>query len=113
MTSVADRPVEVRKGSPDRGTRIPEDWKRSPADIAWQRAEGIPDNFARVATGSFRDYFRSAVGPRARKLNWSMAWKVWMRRDWYGMPLYKRQQWIEQAESAAAPARHVPEALAR
>lgn len=96
------------------GTRLPEDWKRSPADIAWQHAEGIPDEFARPHTANFKDHFLSSTSPRARKLDWSRAWKVWIRTEWLRLPIYKREQYVERARVAVAPpAARVPESLAR
>lgn len=64
-----------------RGHRLPEDWKPSESDIAWQRSEGITDEAARRSTEKFRDHWRAASGQNSRKLDWSAAWKNWLRND--------------------------------
>lgn len=67
-----------------RGTRLPDDWLRSDDDKKWQADHGIPDEFAREATASFRDHFKAAPGQKGVKLDWSATWRNWMRRDWRG-----------------------------
>lgn len=117
LDTVPEGKAPARRRS--RGTRLPEDWKRSAADVAWQKHEGIPDAFARQATENFKDFFLTSTSPRAWKLNWSQAWKVWMRTEWYSRCTERRrQEWLAiQAErDAQATGRqrgHVPEALAR
>lgn len=64
------------------GTRLPDDWLRSPGDRAWQAEHGIPDEFAREATAEFKDHFRAATGRSATKRDWSAAWRNWQRRAW-------------------------------
>lgn len=70
-----------------RGTRIPSDWRRSPADAEWQMAEGIPDSFARQHTAEFRDYWVAKPGAGGVKLDWSATWRNWMRRAWRERPV--------------------------
>ena len=62
-----------------RGRRIPEDWQPSAADIAWQRDQAITDAQARRETEKFRDHFLASSGGNAVKLDWSLAWKNWIR----------------------------------
>ena len=62
----------------DRATRLPDDWAPSPALIDWTRANA-PD----VQDGEvdrFRDYWHSAAGAKARKVNWDAVWRNWARR---------------------------------
>lgn len=78
-----DKSSKRTKGAPaSRGSRLPENWMRSPADIEWQHTEGIPDEFARVVTGEFKDYWLGAAGRNASKVNWSRAWRTWISREW-------------------------------
>lgn len=63
-----------------RGKRITEQWKPTEADIAWQRGENITDAQARRETEKFVSYFLAAPSPNGVKLDWSQAWKNWIRR---------------------------------
>lgn len=65
-----------------RGTRLTAEWRRTPADVAWQTKQGIPDEFARPVTLEFVAYWTSVTGARAMKLDWSATWKGWMTREW-------------------------------
>lgn len=121
MTSIA-QPLDNQPAGKARrarqGTRLPEDWRRTDADIAWQRGMGIPDEFARPHTANFKDHFLASTSPRAWKLDWSRAWKVWMRTEWMRQPLYKREHYrqafeAEQARRAGQLPVRVPEALVR
>lgn len=64
------------------GTRLSADWLRTTADREWQAGQAIPDEFAREATAEFKDHFLAAAGRNATKLDWSAAWRNWMRRAW-------------------------------
>lgn len=72
--------TENTGGARKRAARIPEDWSPSAADIEWQRQEGIDDQRARRETEKFVDHWRSAGGQNSRKLDWSLAWRNWLRR---------------------------------
>lgn len=117
LDTVPEGKAPARRRS--RGTRLPEDWKRSAADVAWQKHEGIPDAFARISTANFCDYWHSKPGAAGEKLDWSATWKRWMRTDWYERCTQRRrQEWlgIQAERDAQATGRqrgHVPEALAR
>lgn len=67
-------------GPRKRGARLPENWKPTEADIAWQRNERITDTAARRETSKFRDHFAAASGTTSVKLDWSAAWRNWIRR---------------------------------
>lgn len=64
-----------------RGTRLSTDWAPSAADVAWQRGEGISDDWAQRETENFRDYWLSKAGAAARKIDWSRTWKKWIRTE--------------------------------
>ncbi len=72
-----------------RGTRLPEDWRPSDDLLAWFLDELVdgkrwsaPSREAlRREHAIFADYWWSAAGPKANKVDWSRAWKVWMRKS--------------------------------
>jgi hypothetical protein len=61
-----------------RGTRIPDNFKPSKADIAWQRVQGISDEMARRETEKFINHYQSVTGQNAVRLSWSKTWRNWM-----------------------------------
>ena len=73
---------EDRRGKPaaSRGTRIDPNWQPSPADRAVARAEGFADPEIDREALQFRDYWLSASGSNAVKLDWSATWRNWVRR---------------------------------
>lgn len=62
------------------GHRLPEDWLPTEGDIAWQREQGVSDETARYETDKFKDHFCAKPGASGRKLDWSRAWKNWIRK---------------------------------
>ena len=62
----------------DRATRLPDDWAPSPALIDWTRANAPDVQDSEV--DRFRDYWHSAAGAKARKVNWDAVWRNWARR---------------------------------
>jgi hypothetical protein len=64
------------------GHRIPEDWWPSDSDRDWFRencpnlvGEGTP------LTQEFVGYWQTKPGKDGRKLDWSLTWQTWMRRE--------------------------------
>lgn len=116
MTSLAHspdttaEPARKRRSPAEHGTRLPEGWRRSEADIAWQRRENIPDSFARLSTQRFRNYWLSVPGSRGKKLNWSRTWQNWVLGDWMGLTDFRREEW-RQADRQRPNLQVVPEAL--
>lgn len=64
-------------GQPKRRTRLPDGWKPTEADIAWQRDKGISDATARHEFEIFRDHWK---GNGETKADWSATWRNWLRR---------------------------------
>lgn len=83
-------------------TPIPADWRRSDADVAWQAAEKIPNDFARPVTAEFVNYWTDRTDARGKKstAGWSRTWRTWVSREWGSSrgATYRR-------EHAAAPVR--------
>lgn len=64
------------------GHRLPPDWQPSVEAVAWAAGEGFPDTTSETA--KFCDYWHAEAGQRARKTDWNLAWKVWMRKAFGG-----------------------------
>lgn len=60
---------------PKRGTRLPDDWEPSDADVAVARAEGLTDEEIFRAAREFRNFWTSRAGSAATKLSWSRTWE--------------------------------------
>lgn len=58
-----------------RGTRLPDDWEPSDADVAVARAEGLTDEEIFRAAREFRNFWTSRAGSAATKLSWSRTWE--------------------------------------
>ncbi|WP_374634024.1 YdaU family protein [Ferrovibrio sp.] len=72
-----DRPPHDQRGS-----RLPDGWQPSAEARAWAAGEGFPDTTSETA--KFCDYWHAEAGQRARKTDWNLAWKVWMRKAFGG-----------------------------
>lgn len=64
---------------PQRGTRIPKDFSATPAMIEWAR-KNTPLVGA-AETANFVDYWTAESGTRASKIDWTAAWRKWMRKS--------------------------------
>lgn len=62
-----------------RGCRLPEDWVLSKELGDWALSEGWPEETVRLEAEKFRDYWHSATGRNATKLDWAATWRNWMR----------------------------------
>jgi len=66
-----------------RATRLPEDFTITAGMREWAERE-VPGLLAagrgRYETDRFIDYYRSASGANARKIDWPAAWRNWMRK---------------------------------
>lgn len=61
-----------------RGARLPENWQPSEADREYAAARGI--DVQRIAD-DFRGYWLAKAGKDAVKLDWSLTWQGWCRRE--------------------------------
>lgn len=78
-----DRDRETTKGVPpraERGTRIPGDFRISPALRAWAY-ENVPGMDIDFTTKKFIAHFQAQSGQRGTMINWDAAWKKWMLSD--------------------------------
>jgi hypothetical protein len=63
-----------------RGCRLPKDWTPPPEVIARQREE-YPFLNLREIFVDFRQYWFAKAGAAAVKLDWSLTWQRWVRRE--------------------------------
>ncbi len=65
------------KGS-KKGSRLPHGWEPTERDVAWFE-KNYPGHDWRYETEKFSDHWSAASGQNATKLDWSAAWKNWIR----------------------------------
>lgn len=81
-----DHQLSPQKPKAPRATRLPADWAPSTADRAYAVEHGIPhDRIDRVAE-DFRGYWLAKAGSGATKLDWSLTWQGWCRREAERLP---------------------------
>ncbi len=82
------------------GTRLPVDWKPSPALLSWAKSKGIIERDVADLSERFLDHWLAADHAGAFKADWDAAFRTWARRD------------IESGKvNATPPAAAVPVAL--
>jgi len=62
-----------------RGSRISQSWAPTPNDYAFAEKQGLNREEINHEHGQFRDHWISASGKGAAKLDWSAAWRTWIR----------------------------------
>lgn len=73
-TSTPDHPPE--KPTPKtRGTRLPDDWEPTPANIEVGRREGLTDEEISRAAREFRNYWTALSGSKSTRLSWDRTWE--------------------------------------
>ena len=72
-------PAAPAKPSPSKGSRIPADWRPSPDEIQWAKAER-PDIDLKTEIESFRDHWTSKPGKDGVKTDWPTTFRNWIRR---------------------------------
>ena len=70
--------------SAKRAHRLPNDFELTPTMTQWAK-DHTPGMDYKTATATFIDYWQSAGGANARKMDWVKAWQVWMRKDFQQM----------------------------
>jgi uncharacterized protein YdaU (DUF1376 family) len=63
-----------------KGSRLSENWTPSPDNLAFAESEGLSAAEINSESQKFRDYWISAPGQRAVKLDWSATWRNWIRK---------------------------------
>lgn len=76
LTQEINTPLTPQGG---RGRRLPADWQPRAEEIAFGVAGGLSDAETRSCAEHFRDHFEASSRASARKLNWDLAFKNWLR----------------------------------
>jgi len=63
------------------GTRIKEGWKPTEKDKEYAINNGYKNGQISLLADSFKDYWLAASGQKALKVDWSAAWRTWVRND--------------------------------
>ena len=64
-----------------KGTRIPDDWQPSQADIEFARDEGFGGIAISREAARFKDYWTAQPGQKGVKLDWPATWRNWVRNS--------------------------------
>jgi hypothetical protein len=68
-------PTHPAPAKQTRGTRLPEDWEPSPADVAFAQAEGLSPEEIHRAAREFRNFWCARAGRDATKIRWDLTWQ--------------------------------------
>lgn len=68
------------KPKESRGTRLTEEWRPSPEDIAFCKANRQDLKVSEVFQ-RFRDYWIAQPGAKGRKADWPATWRNWVRNE--------------------------------
>lgn len=82
-----DLPSEAKASLPRRGkaTRLPDDWQPEPLTGETAAMVAVwPVGMIERELSKFKDYWKSASGRKAAKLDWQAAWRFWLTNanDW-------------------------------
>lgn len=77
----ADGKSSSSRKSPNRGTRMTEDWLPEPRVREAMKAELVGLDF-RMEHAKFVDHFLASSAATAVKRDWNAAWRNWMRKAW-------------------------------
>jgi hypothetical protein len=82
-------------GPPNRGSRLNAAWQPSTSDTDFAAEHGLEPARITATADRFRDHWLGASGHSAVKLDWSAAWRNWVRKDLEdratGMPKEERR----------------------
>lgn len=62
------------------GTRLPEDWKPTPAEVEYCKTQR-PDLLPSLVATNFYEYWRAKPGKDGRKTDWTLTWQSWVRKE--------------------------------
>jgi hypothetical protein len=68
----------VGRAKSSRGTRLPDDWQPTQADLNFAVCH-IPEGVISDTAAQFRDHWHAKTGQDACKMDWSAAWRTWVR----------------------------------
>lgn len=77
-----ERAPELRSGGTrKRGTRLPDDFQLTEADIEFAAEHGFAGDPLQAVFSDFGDYWRARAGPQGVKLDWPATWRRWIRTE--------------------------------
>ena len=80
-------PTAVLPRAKRSATRIPEDFGLTPEREAYA-VKNLPRVDAPALMEAFRDHWKAASGPKARKTDWDATWRTWVRNaNQFGYPM--------------------------
>lgn len=88
--SKKEEPVGSSKKA--RGSRLKSDWELPKAWGEWALSEGLAEAEVRAEAVKFKDYWLSASGRNATKLDWQAVWRNWCRNALERRPRSNSQQ---------------------
>ena len=65
----------------EEGTRLPDTWKPTTADVAFGRNEGLSDAEIERSFDQFRDHYKAAPGRKGLSVDWSATLRKWLRNE--------------------------------
>lgn len=83
---IPDTPIPSGEAAPAKaksaaaGSRLPADWKPTPADVEYCKTQR-PDLQPSLVATNFYDYWISKAGAGGRKADWSATWRMWVRKE--------------------------------
>jgi len=86
-------PPPQANGQPKKGTRLPDDWRPTAADLDYAHEHGLNGQQLDNQVERFRNHWTSKPGKDALKLNWARTWKNWVLGA--NTPSKKQTDWRE------------------
>jgi hypothetical protein len=71
----------LRSGVAHKGTRLPDDFSLSEAEIEFAASHGYAGDPLAALFSDFRDYWHARAGPQAVKRDWPATWRRWVRTE--------------------------------
>ncbi len=67
--------VRAKRKPEAKGSRIPDDWRPSPDDLAYARAKGMAKNQIEWMIEDFAPYWRNKPGKAGVHIDWGLVWQ--------------------------------------
>lgn len=80
IESARKAPAQPRAQRSARGTRLPDDWVLSPANMLFARQRSLTERETRREHDKFVAHYRAAPGDRGLSRDWDSTWQSWVMR---------------------------------
>lgn len=81
IISPSDKSSGETRAREKRGSRIPDDWSPTEADVTFARSHGFSMSDVTRIAAVFKNHWLGAAGANARKANWAATWRNWIIRE--------------------------------